>query len=247
MPSAIAFAWGLVAGSALLIGAAIGWFADLPARVTAAVLAFGSGVLISAVAFDLMEEAQARGGFSVTALGFLLGAGVFTIGAMAVAAKGARHRKRARSVSMGGAAAPIAIALGSFLDSLPESMVIGISLIEGQGVALSIVVAVFLSNLPEGLSSAAGMKADGHTPAYVFGVWGGIALLCGLSSLVGYTVFDGLAPAHVALAQAFAAGAIFAMIADTMIPEAFAETRNAAGLIAALGFLLAFVLSHAFG
>ncbi len=245
MPFVIALAWGLVAGSALMIGAAIGWFANLPQRLTAAVLAFGSGVLVSAVAFDLMDEAQARGGFAATALGFLLGAGVFTIGTVALAAKGAKHRKRARSVSMGGIAAPVAIALGSFLDSLPESMVIGISLIEGQGVALSIVVAVFLSNLPEGLSSAAGMKADGHSPTYVFGVWGVIAGLCGLSSLLGYAVFDGLLPAHVALAQAFAAGAIFAMIADTMIPEAFAETHNAAGLIAALGFLLAFVLTHA--
>ena len=243
----IALGWGLVAGSALLIGAAVGWFAKLPPRATAAAMAFGSGVLISAVAFDLMEEAQAAGGFGPAVLGFVSGAAAFTLGALALGAKGARHRKRSSPRFAPSATAASAIALGAAFDGIPESVVLGLSLLDGKGVSLSILAAVFLSNLPEGLSSSVGMKAAGLSRVYVFGLWGGIAVLCGVGSLVGFVAFDGLEPAYVAIAQGIAAGAILAMIADTMIPEAFAETHNAAGLIAALGFLLAFALSRATG
>jgi len=210
-------------------------------------MAFGSGVLISAVAVALMEEAQAAGGFGPAVLGFVSGAAAFTLGALALGAKGARHRKRSSPRFAPAATAASAIALGAAFDGIPESMVLGLSLLDGKGVSLSILAAVFLSNLPEGLSSSVGMKAAGLSRVYVFGLWGGITVLCGVGSLVGFVAFDGLEPAYVAIAQGIAAGAILAMIADTMIPEAFAETHNAAGLIAALGFLLAFALSRASG
>lgn len=235
----VALGWGLLAGSALLLGAALGWFANPRPRLTAAVMAFGSGVLISAIAFDLMDEANRVGGLLPTAAGFLAGALFFTGGAWALDAWGAR---RGSTAAAGTAAA--AIALGATFDGIPESIVVGLSLLAGDGVSLPIVAAIFLSNVPEGMSSAVGMKAAGFRAYVVLGLWSGIAALCGAGALAGYTLFDGAPPGYTAAAQGIAAGAMLAMIADTMIPEAFDEERNAAGLIAAFGFLVAFVLSH---
>ncbi|WP_157017477.1 ZIP family metal transporter [Mesorhizobium xinjiangense] len=239
--------WGLLAGSSLLIGAAFGWFAGPGARVTAGVMAFGSGVLVSAIAFELMDEALRIGGIGPAAIGFALGAIAFTAGALALARRGAHGRKRSSKAAAPATTAALAIALGSVFDGIPESMVIGLSLLEGNGVSLPIVAAVFLSNVPEGMSSAVGLKKAGLSKTYVFGLWTGIALLCGIGSLAGFILFDGAAPEYVAIAQGVAAGAMLAMIADTMIPEAFDEAHDAAGLITAAGFLTAFVMSHAFG
>ena len=124
---------------------------------------------------------------------------------------------------------------------------IGLSILHGGAVSVATVTAIFLSNLPEGLSSSAGMRKAGRPAAYVFGVWTAIAVACGLSSLAGYAVFDGLSPFTVAATTAVAAGAILTMVIDTMIPEAFAETHNWAGLIAVLGFLTSFALSQVAG
>lgn len=243
----IALFWGLLAGSSLLVGAALGWFTRPSARLTAAVMAFGSGVLVSAIAFDLMNEALRIGGLFASATGFFAGATAFTIGAIILADRGARHRKRSGKSGATAASAALVIALGSVFDGIPESMVIGLSLLQGEGVSLPIVAAIFLSNVPEGMSSAIGMKRSGMSPVYVFGLWSAIALLCGIGALGGYVVFDGAPAEYVAMAQDVAAGAMLAMIVDTMIPEAFDEAHNAAGLITAVGFITAFVLSHAFG
>jgi zinc transporter, ZIP family len=211
-------------------------------------MAFGAGVLISALSFDLMDEAWGRGGFWPVAGGFFAGAALFTACNLLLAAWGARHRKRAdpelRAIhKQQNADNGAALALGALIDGIPESIVIGVSLLEGGAVGLVAVVAVFLSNLPEGLSSAAGMKAEGKSAAFVFLLWAGIALLSGIAALGGYLAFDGLAPSAVAAVQAVAAGAILAMIVDTMVPEAFEGTQDYAGLIAVIGFLAAFLLS----
>lgn len=247
MQTLIALAWGLFAGSALVIGALIGWYRTPSQRLTAAVMAFGSGVLISAIAFDLMDEARQSAGLWPTGVGFVVGALVFSAGSELLARAGARHRKRSHPPEGTEETAPTAIALGSILDGIPESIVIGLSLIDGTGVAIATVVAIFLSNVPEGLSSSAGMKRSGFGARYVFGLWAGIACMCGLGSVIGFAVFDTLPVEAAAATQGLAAGAMLAMIADTMMPEAFASTRNATGLISAGGFLLAFVLSHQFG
>jgi ZIP family zinc transporter len=127
---------------------------------------------------------------------------------------------------------------------VPESIVIGVSLLEGGAVGLVAVIAVFLSNIPEGLSSAAGMKAEGKRPIGVFALWGGIALVSGVSAALGYLLFAGAPPEGIAFVQAVAAGAILAMIVDTMVPEAFEGTHDFAGLISVAGFLAAFSLSR---
>ena len=244
--------WGLLSGSALVVGAAIGYFVNLPQRVIAAVMAFAGGVLISALSFDLMDEAYRTGGLAATSLGFLAGAVVYTGANIAVSRRGAQHRKRSglaedarQPTSQEGSG--LAIALGALLDGIPESMVIGVSLLDGQGVGLVTVAAVFLSNLPEGLSSAAGMRRAGRSKAYIFGIWGGIALASGVATLVGNSAFAGASPATVAFVTAVAAGAILAMLADTMVPEAFETAHEYAGLITVAGFLAAFALSRAVG
>lgn len=238
--------WGLVGGSALLLGAAIAWWVHLPQRAVAAVMAVGAGVLISAVAFDLMDEAYRQGGFAATAGGFLAGGVAYTLANIAVTRRGGQHRKRSghdEGASQDASGGGLAIAVGALLDGIPESVVIGVSLLDGGGVSLVTVAAVFLSNVPEGLSSAAGMKAAGRSPAYVFGVWGVIAAVSGIAAVIGNVALAGAPPAVVAAVTAVAAGAILAMLVDTMIPEAFASAHDYAGLITVAGFLAAFALS----
>jgi ZIP family zinc transporter len=238
--------WGLVAGSALLIGASVGYYLRVSQRLVAGVMAFGSGVLISALSFELMDEAYKRGGFGSTAAGFLGGAAVYTGANWVLAHYGARHRKRSggeQPSEQQKSGSGLAIAVGSLLDGIPESIVIGLSMLGGGAVSWVAVTAIFLSNIPEGLSSSAGMRKAGRSAGYVFGVWGGIAAVCGISFLLGYAVFAGFGPQVVAATTAVAAGAILAMLADTMIPEAFEETHTAAGLITVTGFLTAFYLS----
>lgn len=240
--------WGLLAGGALVLGALVAWFVRVPRRVVALIMAFGAGVLISALSFELVDEAEATGGLAPTALGFLVGAGAYVGANTLLARRGAQHRKRSTGKQPseqehGGSGT--AIAVGALLDGVPESIVLGASLLGGGGVGAAVLAAVFISNVPEGLSSASGMKASGRSAKYVFGVWGGIAVLCGVAAAAGYVLLDGASPSVGAAITAVAAGAILAMLADTMIPEAFEEASSLAGFVTALGFLTAFSINRA--
>ena len=239
--------WGFVAGAALLIGAAAGYFLKVPQRLIAGIMAFGSGVLISALSFELMDEAYRQGGFDATAYGFLGGAAVYTAANWYLNHRGAKHRKRSGDQQPSAAednGSGLAIAVGALLDGIPESIVIGLSMLKGGVVSTVAVAAIFLSNVPEGLSSSAGMKKAGRSITYVFGIWGGIALASGIAALLGYTVFQNFSSEVVAATTAVAAGAILAMLVDTMIPEAFEVAHDFAGLITVAGFLAAFALSR---
>lgn len=235
-----------MAGAALLVGAGVGYWTHLPQRAIAGIMAFGSGVLISALSLELMEDAYRRGGFDSTASGFFAGALVYSLANAWLAHRGARHRKRSagRQPSESQAAGSgLAIALGSLLDGIPESIVIGVSMIEGGAVSVVTVIAVFLSNVPEGLSSAAGMKRAGRSLAYIFGLWGAITLASSAAAWAGFVVFARFSPEIIAATTATAAGAILAMLVDTMIPEAFEEAHGFAGLVTVLGFMASFALS----
>ncbi|RDC63526.1 ZIP family metal transporter [Adhaeribacter pallidiroseus] len=239
--------WGLLAGSALLLGAAIGYFAPIRQRLVAGIMAFGSGVLISALSFDLMDEAYQQGGFAATGFGFLVGAAIYTFANKLLNKRGAKHRKRSggqQPKEQENAGSGTALAIGALIDGIPESIVIGISMIKGGNVSLVAVIAIFLSNLPEGLSSSAGMKKAGRSVTYVLGVWSAIALASGISAVGGYTIFGNFSDEVIAAITALAAGAILAMLADTMIPEAFEEAHDYTGLITVIGFLTAFLLSR---
>lgn len=239
--------WGLLAGSALLVGALFGFLAKVPGKVVAAVMAFGSGVLLSAVSFDLIAEAEEQGGLLATAIGAVVGAVVYTLANVALARRGARHRKRSgdqQPSESEQAGSGTALALGALLDGVPESIVIGTSLLGGGSVSAVTVAAVFISNVPEGLSSASGMRKAGRSARYVFGLWGGIAVISALAAMAGNGLLGGAPPAVLAAITAVAGGAILAMVTDTMIPEAFEQAHLWIGLITVSGFLIAFSLSH---
>ena len=235
---------GSAAGSMLLVGALVAWTIRVPQAVISGIMAFGAGVLISALAYELVQEANDGGGLVPTVAGFVTGA-VLYVGADALLARaGARHRKRVSVSQSGtdGASNGTAIAVGSLLDGVPESIVLGLSVAGGGAVGLPMLAAVAISNIPEGLSSSAGMKASGRGAAYIFGVWSSIVVASGLAAGLGAVLLDGAAPEVVAFVTTIAAGGILAMVSNTMIPEAFAKDRSLTGLYATLGFLSAFVL-----
>jgi len=234
--------WGFLGGFALVIGAIFGYYFKIPPKMVACIMAFGSGVLLSAVSFELLDEAYQLGGPLNLAAGFMIGAIIFTLTNLYLARKGAKHRKRSRRPEdfEGNG---VAIAAGSVIDGIPESIAIGLTMIGGMGVSTATLVAVFLSNIPEGLSSSAGMKSDGWKATQVFSLWLAISLSTALASILGYTVFQYLPEQITAVALAIAAGGILAMLVDTMIPEAFSQTHDLSGLITVVGFTISFILS----
>lgn len=241
----VAGGWGLVGGAALVVGAAVAWTVQVPRQVVAWVMAFGAGVLMSAVAYELVGEATESGGLLPAAGGFLLGAIVYVAANAVLARNGARHRKRSGDQQPSENEQPgsgTAIALGALLDGIPESVVLGLGLVGAGAVSPAMLAAIVISNVPEGLSSSAGMKSNGRSARYVFGVWGGIAVISGVSALLGCLVLQGAPVEVVAFITTIAAGAILAMVADTMVPEAFERTHALTGLITTLGFLVAFVI-----
>ncbi|MGH2958307.1 MAG: ZIP family metal transporter [Solirubrobacterales bacterium] len=237
-----AFFWGFVGGAALLIGALIAYLWDMPAKVLGGIMAFGSGVLVSAVAFELVDEAnRTTDGDWAVALGMAVGALVFFAGDWWIDRAGGGKRKSSDPQENDSSGS--AILLGTVLDGIPESIVIGFGLIGGGTVSAAMVAAVFISNLPEAIGSTSGLKASGWSAGKLFGMWGAVALVAGLSSMIGFLAFDGASTEAVAFVLAFAGGALLTMLVDTMVPEAFKLNGPVTGLLTTLGFGIAYGIS----
>lgn len=248
--------FGFIIGFALVLGAIIGIFVKTGKRVLAMIMAFGSGVLICALTFELMEEAYRKGGFDAVTIGFICGAIFFTIGDFLVDRWGGHYRKSGHSKKFiaqklnKGKSIELsenfgsAVLIGALLDGVPESIAIGVSLLAGKGLGLLMVAAVFLSNVPEGISGAASMKEAKKSKFYILLLWSIVGMICFFSTILGLKVFAGFSQDIIAFILALAAGSILAMIADTMMPEAFEEGGRIIGLITVIGFLIAFVVSR---
>jgi ZIP family zinc transporter len=232
--------WGLGAALALVVGALIGLTGRVPRGLVALVMAFGAGALISALAYDLTEDAFAHGGTIPVAGGLAAGALVYFAGDQLLHKEGAaRLGARMKQVGTNGPA----IVLGALLDGIPESVVLGTTLLAGTGISLPFLAAVFISNVPEGLSAADDLRKEGRGPLLIIGLWISVALVSGLAAALGYGLLGEMGSNGVPLIQSFAAGAILTMLVDTMIPEAFDGGGDWTGLATVFGFATAFLLS----
>lgn len=228
--------WALLGASSLLIGALIAFAVRIADRLLGFILAFGAGVLISAVAYELIEEAVAVTVDSqAVAAGFALGAIVFYAGDVAID----------RRIEESGGGHGLGIVLGAVLDGIPESVVIGISLLTGESASVAVIVAVFLSNVPESIAASSDLIRDGWPRSKVLLLWVVVVAASTIAAGLGYVALEGASGSWVAAIQAFAAGAILTMLADEMIPEAYESTeRNkTVGLAVAFGFALSAALS----
>jgi ZIP family zinc transporter len=233
-----AFGWGVVAASSLLLGVALGLARSWPTRLIGLVLAFGAGALVSAVSFELFEEGVAIGGAAAVGIGLGLGALVYFVLARVVERMGPGRPEEA---SAGGTA----LALGAFLDGIPEQLVLGIGIAGGEGVSVGLLVAIFVSNLPEAIGSATDMRETGTSRRAIHRLWFGVAALCALATPLGYLLAESTGGHFQAGINGFAAGALLVMLVDSMIPEAAAKTGRVAGLATTLGFAVAAGLSTA--
>ena len=236
-----AFAWGLLSGSSLLLGGILALRLPISERALGLVMGFGSGVLLSAVAYELVAEASSTADRPTSvAIGLFAGCGTFVAGDALVDRMGGESRK-----AIGAAAAPAAglpIVLGIVLDGVPEQLVIGLGLVGGGGVSAAMVFAVFLSNLPEAVAATTGLAASGWSNRKILALWTGSDRL-GLATLAGFAFFDGASGNTVAFVLAFAGGAILTMLADTMMPEAFEHGGKLVGVLTTVGFAVAFAIS----
>jgi ZIP family zinc transporter len=237
-----ALGWGALAASSLIIGALLAFARHWPDKQVGYVLAFGAGALISAVSFELVEEGVNVGGGDSTAIGLGLGAIVYFLadGALARRHGGGRGMPGRKQSSGPGEA----LALGAFLDGIPEQMVLGISVASAGGISAALLVAVFVSNLPEAIGGASDMHESGMDRQGILRIWAGVATVCVLATLSGYGIADSASGDLLAIVNGFAAGALLVLLIDSLIPEAREKTGTTAGLITVLGFAVAAGLSQ---
>jgi len=237
-----ALAWGALAASSLIVGALLAEAREWPSRQVGVVLAFGAGALISAIGFELAGEGLEVGSLWATAAG--LGAGAVAYYGLDGAIAWRFDTGRGRGGRASGSDAGTALALGAFLDGIPEQLVLGIGIAAGQGVGLGLLVAIFVSNLPEAVGSASAMRRAGTSETAIVRLWAAVAAICALSSLAGYGLADAVSGDLRSAIDGFAAGALLVMLIDSMIPDARADAGRAAGLVTVLGFAVAAALSN---
>ena len=235
-----AFLWGGLGASALLVGALVAYLAALGKGFVATIMALGAGLLIGSVAFELIDEALKTADVALVGCFTLIGAATFTLGDWLLERRGGGDRKDSDGAQADGS--PLAIVFGSVLDGIPESFVLGLTVLQGQ-VSVALLVGIVLSNFPEGLSSSSGLRAAGWPIGRVTRMWLIVILVSAVSAAAGYAFLDPASGRTGAIAQGFAAGALLAMVADTMLPQAYAVEKVRTGSLVAVGFAISLVLS----
>jgi zinc transporter, ZIP family len=225
-----ALGWGALAASSLLIGALVGLARPWPPRLIGLVLGFGAGALMSAVSFELAQDGVEVGGGAAVAIGLAVGALTYYVCAGMIERPGKSD-------------AGAALALGAFLDGIPEQLVLGLGIALGDGVGVGLLAAIFVSNLPEAIGSAAAMQEGGRTRHDVVRLWSAVAAVCALASVIGYAIADATSGSLQGGVNGFAAGALVVMLVDSMIPEATRQAGRTTGLATTLGFAVAAGLS----
>jgi zinc transporter, ZIP family len=236
------FFWGLLAASSLIAGGLLTFWIKISYRMLGLIMAFGAGVLISAVAFELAHEAIILSeGSGMATLGLFTGALTFFAGDLLIDRMGGKKRKAIGASH--GSELGLPVTLGIVLDGIPESIVIGLSMLGGQTVSITMLIAVFISNIPEAIAATSGLASGGWSRWRITGLWVVVSIVCGLASLAGYTLFENASHSLLAFIQMFAGGAILVMLADTMSPEAFEHGGKWAGIVTVLGFAVALYFS----
>jgi ZIP family zinc transporter len=236
-----AFFWGIAATSSLILGGLLGSWINFGKRTLGVIMAFGAGVLISAVAYELILEAvKTSAGSGATGLGLCVGALTFFFSDMLIGRFGSGERKGISSTHKSNLVIPMVLAI--ILDGIPESMVIGLGILENGTVSMAMLVAVFISNLPEAIAGTTGMKTGGWSRAKIFVLWSGISVVCAFATVAGYSLFANASPQMLSFVHAFAGGAILVMLANTMMPEAFEHGGKLAGIFTVLGFAVSVII-----
>ncbi|UCZ52831.1 ZIP family metal transporter [Bacillus shivajii] len=256
--------WGTFAASATMFGAIMALKLSIPKRIIGYIMALGTGALIGATTYELLQESLEISGFMEVAIGFLGGAIIFTILDILISYKGGGHQRKqsdraykkdgtlfsdsgiasSASGQGGGKTSGMGIFIGSVMDTLPESAMIGVSLIGGQSVSLALVVSVFISNIPEGLSSTVGLRKSGFSRKKILIMWALVVFFSALSSLAGATLLDDASDSVIAIVSSFTGGAIIAMVASTMMPEAYKEGGPTVGIVTSMGVFIALWLHY---
>ena len=239
---AAAVGWGALAASSLVIGAALGLLKRWPSRWVGVVLAFGAGALISAVSFELAAEGTRVGGAASVGIGLALGAFSYFFASRRLD-RGQDQRASSQAGSGAAASSGTALALGATLDGIPEQLVLGIGLASGEGISASLLLAIFISNLPESIGSASEMRAA-RDSGWIMRLWVVVAVVVTIATVAGYALADVTGDVFTAGIDGFAAGALLVMLIDTMIPDAAKDAGRVAGLVSVLGFALAAGLSN---
>jgi len=240
--------WGFVGASSLIVAAEIAFAFDLSRFLVGLIMAFGVGALISSVAFELIvpalqEETVANW---LVGVALVLGSLVFFIGDRLIARVGGSNRKNpdgSTDADDGEGGSGLGIVLGTVLDGIPESAVLGMSLVGGAGVSVSLLAGIWVSNFPESLGSTVNLQKSGTAKSRIRLMWLGIAAMSAVAAALGFWVVDNVSGATGAFVEAFAAGALLTMIADEMAPEAFQRSAIYAGLATTAGFAFAVFLT----
>jgi ZIP family zinc transporter len=236
--------WGGLSAATLLVGAAIAYLLRPSVRLTAIVMALGSGLLIGSVSYELVSDARDSLAIQWVALSLLAGAAVFVLGSRLIDQMGGRNRKN--PAGKGDDDNPLGIVLGSALDGIPESFVLGLSVLHG-GVSLPLLLGIGLSNLPEGMAASAGLRARKWPMGKVMLMWSAVVATSALSAALGHQVLSSDDGTMAGVVQTFAAGALLAMISDTMIPESYAVERVWTGGLVVAGFAGSLLIAGVLG